>query len=263
MTLVVSEITGFGVVMVGDSAVTVRGAPTRVYTGAAKVQYSHAANVGFAMWGRACVCGEPQDRWLAKFITTISPTESLPSIADRLAANLNQELSNEHRPWSDLRRGIHVAGYVDGLPHLYHVHTGDPAIEEHELRVFRDFPFIHGGGLEGYRTRLETIGGYHLRNGFYEAFGTLFDAVYGYTTVLRQLGFRWPNGSLEHRVSLYRLLVQFLGDTLVADGRLPSVGGEIQALAFTEHGLAIDQLLPPALQPFPCGGHAEFVEFAV
>lgn len=263
MTLVVSEVTGFGIVMVGDSAVTVRGEPTRVYTGAAKIQYSHAANVGFAMWGRACVGGETQDRWLSQFIASIRDSESLPAIADRLAAELNHELVKEGEPWSELRRGIHIAGYVDGLPHLYHIHTGDPAVEEHELRVFKDFPHIHGGGLEGYRTRLQMVGGYHLRNGFYEVFGTLFDAVYQYTTVLRQLGFVWPSGSLDHRVSLYKLLVRFLGDTLVADGRLPSVGGETQALAFTERGLAVDQMQPPSSPAFTCGGHVEFTQIAV
>src|ERR1700675_1780568 len=102
--------------MVGDSAVTVRGEPTRVYTGAAKIQYSHTANVGFAMWGRACVGGQPQDRWLSQFIASIRDPEPLLAIADRIAAELNQELVKEHRPWHELRRGIHIAGYVDGLP---------------------------------------------------------------------------------------------------------------------------------------------------
>jgi hypothetical protein len=259
MTLVVSEVTGFGIVMVGDSAVTVRtDDQPRIYTGAAKVQYSRDANVGFAMWGRACVGGQTQDTWLSQFIASIRTAEPLGVIAQRLADELNAELSREGRPWSELRRGIHIAGYVDRLPHLYHVHTGDPTLPQHELQVFKDFPYIHAEDLDAYRTRLETVGGYHLRNGFYELFGTLFDAVYRYTEVLRPLGFTWPNGSLDHRVSLYRLLVRFVSDTLVADGRLPSVGGEIQALAFTERGLAVDQLQRPVSGSFPCGTQAEF-----
>jgi len=64
MTVVVSEIGRFGIAMVGDSAVTIRagagGMPT-VYDKAAKVQYSPAANMGFAMWGTACVGGITMD----------------------------------------------------------------------------------------------------------------------------------------------------------------------------------------------------------
>jgi hypothetical protein len=260
MTLVITEITGLGVVIVGDSAVTVQTSTgPRVYTGAAKVQYSSRANIGFALWGRACVDGRPADSWLAEFIDScITDGDSLEVVAARLAVELNTALRREKRDWNELRRGIHIAGYVGDLPHLYHIHTGNPEFPQHELRVFKDFPYDNVPNLDEYRRRLATLGGYHLRNGFYEVFGPLFDAIYGYTEVLRQLDFSWPNKSLEHRVSLYRLLVKFISDTLVADDRPPSVGGEIQALGFTARGLTIDQITSPTPGSFPCGTNAEF-----
>jgi hypothetical protein len=57
MTLVVSDISRLGVLMVGDSAVTIkrRNLPDEVESGAVKVQYSEKVNIGVAMWGYANV----------------------------------------------------------------------------------------------------------------------------------------------------------------------------------------------------------------
>ena len=260
MTLVVSEVTGLGIVMVGDSAVTYYEAGMqRASPGVAKVQYAEQANLGFAAWGRACVGQMPMDRWLADFIRSqIGSEDRLETACRKLAAALNSALSAAGPVnWNDHRRGVHVAGFVDGLPHLYHVHTGGDPSAQHELRVFRDFPFGINVTLDDYSARLRTIGGYHLRNGYHQIFGLLFDATYRFTEQLPGLGFRWPDGTLENRVSLYRILVQLISDVLQADGRLPHVAGPIHALAFNETGLQIDQRGAPSTAAFPCGGLAE------
>lgn len=261
MTLVVSEVSGLGIVMVGDGAVTIRPntGPDRVVDGAAKVQYARKANIGFAIWGSACVNMSQMDAWLARFIERHdSQSMGLEGMAKSLASALTEDLSKEADSGERLRRGIHIAGYVDGLPHLYHVHTGDEGTPQHFPRVFKDFPYVRQPDLDAYRERLETIGGYHLRNGYYRMFGTLFDSIYGYTEALKALDFGWPNRSLDDRASLYCLLLRFISDTLEADNRLPSVGGEIQALGFTEAGMMVDKLTEPKEDLFECGGNAEF-----
>ena len=257
MTLVVSEVTRFGIAMVGDSAVTVTNpGPARVITGAAKVQYSPATNIGFAIWGAACVAGERMDVWLSSFIGRIEPGLPLDSVAERLAQELNSGIDRGKQ--SGDRRGIHVAGYVNGLPHLYHLHTGNEGEPQHELRVFKDFPYVHVPSVSEYEHRIKHIGGYQLRSGYHGMFGLLFDSMYRYTETLKQLQFRWPDGGIEDRVQLYQLLIGLLSDTLVAEGRLPAVGGGITAIAFTSDGLVVDQAGTPGAADFPCGHNAEF-----
>lgn len=260
MTLVVSEITRLGVVMVDDSAVTFdEGAGSTVRTGVAKVQYAASANIGFAMWGTACVGSSSMDMWLQEFISTsVDFGDQLEDVASRLADSLNQAIAGSGTvSWNRERRGIHIAGYVDGLPHLYHVHTGGDPNAQHELRVFRDFPFGVPGNLVDFESRLRSVGGYHLRNGFHALFGPLFDAAWTFTSQLPQFGIRWPDGSLENRVSLYRLLSQFIADILVAEGRVTRVAGPFSSLAFDPSGQKIDQLLRPVPGLFPCGSSAE------
>jgi len=69
MTLVVSDISTYGIIMVGDSAVTNRiGKTVSVSSDAAKVQYCGKTNVGFALWGNAGVGSKRMDYWLDDFI---------------------------------------------------------------------------------------------------------------------------------------------------------------------------------------------------
>jgi len=246
--------------MVGDSAVTFdEGAGPSVRTGVAKVQYAARANIGFAIWGRACVGSTSMDLWLRDFIeANVGAGAQLEDVANQLADSLNHALAAAGAvSWNRERRGIHISGYVDGLPHLYHVHTGGDPGAQHELRVFRDFPFGVPGNLTDFELHLKTVGGYHLRNGFHALFGPLFDAALTFTSQLPQFGIRWPGGSLDNRGSLYRLLSQLIADILVAEGQVARVSAPFSTLAFNEMGLMIDQLLIPGSGLFPCGSSAE------
>jgi hypothetical protein len=243
MTIVISELNPWGIAMIGDSAVTIRDAMgPRVREGAAKIHYSPTANIGFAIWGGACVDGKRMDFWMADFLSSMKAAEPLPAVADRLAAELNQELVREGKAWGELRRGIHVAGYHDGLPTLYHIHTGDPALPQHELRVFKDFPDGTKKNRHAYLNELR-VGTYHLRNGYYKMFGPLFDAAYKYSQDLHSLGFKWPYRGLEDRVTFFSLLTRFLADTLAAADFHPGVNATVSAIGFTEAGLQIDKRL--------------------
>ena len=143
MTLVISDITRHGIVMIGDSAITLRQGNTivDVHDGAAKVQYSPEANVGITMWGHGSIDGRTIDAWIADFIkSNIAPGEDLEIIGLRLADQLNADLRQLGKPWNQLRSGFHLAGYKNGLPRLWHIHTGHQDEPQHELRLYRDFP---------------------------------------------------------------------------------------------------------------------------
>jgi hypothetical protein len=112
MTVVVSEVGAYGVGMVGDGAVSImEGGVRSIRNGASKIQYAPCANIGFAIWGRACVGDKAMDRWLADFITAHdSPGLSLRAATDQLVEELNRELLKSGLPWDHHRRGIHIAG---------------------------------------------------------------------------------------------------------------------------------------------------------
>jgi hypothetical protein len=261
MTLVATEVSGLGIVMIGDSAVThYEHGIKKVWNGASKVQYASSANVGFAMWGGGHVDDAPADLWLSRFIgNQVFEQDGLADVCERLAATMNAALSRNGAPdWNRERRGIHVAGYVDGLPHIYHLHTGAENEPQHELRVFKDVPFGVPLTIEEHAERLRDGLGSQLRNGAYRIFGSLFDAMFVFTNEkLPELGFEWPRRTLEDRVSLYTLLVDNISRVLLAEGRLPRVGGEVAAIGFTERGLAIDCRIPLDPVGFPCGKLSE------
>src|SRR4029434_11147718 len=102
MSLVVSDVSNFGIIMVGDSAVTHReNGKLQYLSDAAKVQYSDKANVGFAMWGRVSLPnGVRLDVWLRDFIDNqIERGDAVEAIGEKLAQQLNQLFLDTKSPW--------------------------------------------------------------------------------------------------------------------------------------------------------------------
>lgn len=235
MTLVVTEVSeAFGCVVVGDTAVTIRrpNRPTpEVVLGAEKVHYSPEANIGFAIWGNACLSGQRIDALIGEFASSLARTASPRSAGRDLAAILTRAGQNDGRSWVELRGGVHVCGYQEDVPVLFHVHTG------HELpspqgpfELHEDFPDARGAL-------------YHLRNGYYPMFAPLFDAMQLYGGSLNALGFHWPYETIDDRVSYFSMMVEIIARTLRAAGRLPSVGEQVSAFAFTRNGLQVDKIV--------------------
>jgi hypothetical protein len=55
-------------------------------------------------------------------------------------------------------------------------------------------------------------------------FAALFDGMQHYAAGLQELGFKWPNETVEDRVSYYTIMVDAVARTLEAAGRAPAVG---------------------------------------
>lgn len=229
MTLVITEVSEqFGCIVVGDSAVTLN--KTQIVFGAEKVHYSDRATVGFALWGNACLAGRRVDELVATFVEGLSDTASPRSAGRDLAAFLTDEGKKDGRPWNALRGGVHICGYQDALPVLFHVHTGPnlPAPQ---------------GPFELHEDYLDASGGFHLRNGYYQVFAALFAGMEQYADGLSQLGFKWPHETVEDRVSYNSIMVETVARTLEAAGRHPGVGGVVSAFAFNRNGLQVDKRL--------------------
>ena len=248
MTLVVSEISRLGILMIGDSAITFSqtGLPTVVINGAAKIHYSEKANIGFAMWGNAFVRGQQLDLWLKTFIdTTIIANEDIEIVGQRLTKQIRIELEQEHKPWSDLIFGIHIAGYKDGLPRLWHIHCGHSNEPDHEPRLYHDF-FEDKWSEDYFRATFFPPGGggtasAHLRNGYAPYYGLLFDSLIGYSNNLRGiLGTELPTDTLEGHLQYHKILVKFVAGALVAAGIHPGVNDNLSSISFNQDGIITD-----------------------
>ncbi|MHB8880080.1 MAG: hypothetical protein ACYC69_01065 [Thermodesulfovibrionales bacterium] len=245
MTLVVSEVSEkFGCVVVGDSAVTIG---TKILHGAEKVHYSPDANMGFAIWGNACLAGQRLDMIISSFVSRLESTSTPHSAGQELAALLRSEGQRDGRRWETLRGGIQICGYERSVPVLFHVHTGhEPPEPQGPFQLYEDFP--------------DGRNFCHLRNGYYKMFAPLFDGMQQYAAGLNQLGFKWPNDSIEDRVSYYMLMVETVARTLNAAGRIASVGGNVSAFAFNRDGLQVDKRLPRGVEDI-CGKGSSLVFF--
>lgn len=259
MTLVISDVSSFGVVMVGDSAVTDQSNGA-VSSGAAKVQYSPLANIGFALWGNAHVDHRRLDVWLGEFISTrISRADTVEEIGQRLATDLNSILSSTGQPWRNLVRGIHLTGFRNGVPVLFHVHCGNDNEPAHELRLYRDFPDDQHWS-EAYYRRMLNFSFIHLRNGYHPLFAPLFDRAVQYAGDLRaQFNIQLPHPSIEGRLEFYKQLVRYVAGTLKAARLSQGVNENLSAIAFTEKGLVLDERLPVA----PVSSSPSFDEFFI
>jgi hypothetical protein len=256
MTLVVSDISSLGVIMVGDSAITQKknDGSEEVIPGAVKVQYSSATNIGLAMWGFANVGNKMLDHWIADFINnSIRTNDSVEKVGQEIATQLNSILSTSGNPWKEMVCGIHVAGYRNGLPCLFHVHCGHDNEPAHELRIYKDYPDDQQWS-ERYFNYLLEFGFIHLRNGYHPLFGPLFDRILEYSGQLRvNFNISFPQNTLKGRFEFYKLLVKFVAGTLVASGLYQGVNDILSAVAFNQDGLVFDerielQKVPPKTQ---------------
>lgn len=248
MTLVVSEISRHGIVMVGDSAITYSrgGVVLGVGDGAAKVQYSEKANIGFAMWGNAVIQGQQMDSWIKNFIdSTIEDNEDLELVGQRMCMEVKKAFEKEHRPWSDLIFGIHLAGYKNGLPRLWHIHCGHADKVPHEPNLYHDYPENQNWSEDYYRTLLFSPGGpvsAHLRNGYTPHYAILSKVILEYINSLRQtLGIDLPKDCLEGHLAFQKILVNFVAGALVAAGEHPGVNERLSSISFTQNGIVSDE----------------------
>lgn len=253
MTLVVSDISSHGIVMVGDSAVTIEeNGIQKTESGAVKVQYSRAANIGFAIWGNALVDKKRLDKWLAEYIKNhVHTGDSVLEVAQRLADHLNPILSKSRISWATLRRGIHMAGYREGYPVLFHVHCGPENGPYHELRVHKDFPDDQRWTNEEFEQYLRNAF-IHLRNGYYKIFAPLFDQMLRFASQLRQgLGIDFPPDNLIGRLNFYKILVKFVADVLQVSEIHQGVNDIISFIAFNAEGIVVKEQPPIQKKKLP------------
>lgn len=258
MTLIVSEVSRHGIVMVGDRATRYQcGEHIETKDVASKVFYSKTLNMGFSCWGNASFNGKQMDFWMENFINSqIRPNDTMKQVALNLEQQLQKELSETKKPWEELVFGIHVAGYMDNFPRLWHIHCGHHGEPPHEPRLHFDFPedtdHTSLDILERDMKNAANPLSFHLRNGKLGLFAHLFNSMKNYMASLKQNeGIDFPYNSLEGHLEFYRLLVEFIANMLSATKQKRLISKETTFIAFDKNGLVAKKLLPPQDWGFP------------
>jgi len=256
MTLVMTEVSSYGVAMAADSAVTFSNG--RVYIGAQKLLPVHIINAGLSIWGQGCVKEKDADIWVQNFIQNDVRNEmTLLNMAKILADKLNNEFGGV----IGNRMGIHVGGFdeKDGVrgPAFYHIHNGnfhykigngnidlvpgeDPPIRE--FRVHEDNP-----------PQIYTNNNYPIptRNGDFSIFAILYDQLNPIlNNIQKSAGFNFPSPSnLESRGEFLRFWINITSELYrLSDFRKrvliqpaaagdASIGGPISVLTISPEGI--------------------------
>ena len=175
------------------------------------------------------------DYWLQRFVSSLPASADIDDVADALASDLNAALQPDYRTTGGtaaMRRGVHVAGYIQGIPHLYHIHMGHEEGPYRKLYVQRHYP-DEVPDRRGFLSALET-GLVHTRNGYYRDFVQLFDQAKGH------IGIR---GAHEVRFTIYERLFAEVAD--IADARgLPGVNKVLSVVAFGRDRVILDRRIP-------------------
>ena len=262
MTLVVTTASRFGITLVGDRAVShlVGGQPPTVADQEArKVFHSAAANIALACWGNTDCPGVDYFTWLNTFVDGdirggMSLREVAVLLGQRLTAQLQPLADERHGRWSSLRRGIHLSGYVDGVPCIYHVHTGAPERWHHNPRPYFDYPDEYGGSMETYKAGLASGAYAQLFNGFHELFGVVGESIKPLRERLEEeFELTIPAPTLRAQLEYSRALVRFAAGMLRAADRAPQVSTEVDVIAFNDSGRQHIAELTPDLPPLKAG----------
>lgn len=240
MTLIISEITPFGIAMVADTTYNFKemmpsGAiGSRVLNGARKLQYIPYLNAGISMWGTGrvkSITGEIfTDLWVEDLIRRYQGIDTLESFASALREELERAMGQEDRPL-----GFHLAGYEEQEGHrwpaFFHVRNceGDYASPE-----IHDFVL----GREVGRTKLpDDEEGLVWYNGDYGLYKNIRDGVEKGLSKIRSIsGFEVPHPSLEGRTRYLAGWVRFISDLYECSNLPREIGYEVDCLAIPVEG---------------------------
>jgi hypothetical protein len=240
MTLVLSEITKFGIAMVADSAITTttvmpsKKKIDRVATGIPKLQVIPYLNAGISFWGEGSIpyiggIKHPTDSWLQDFIERHEDAVS----NEEFATELKNELQRlPHRIKEPL--GFHLAGYSTSegkkLPILYNIRNVDGDF----LKGYEPHEFVEG--LEYSPQPIEERLVY-LRNGDYGPYARLSGLMnIGRWLIHEELGLEIPHPSLEGRVSYLTSWIVFISNLYASSKREITIGGDVWALGINPEG---------------------------
>lgn len=248
MTLVLTEISQYGMVMGADSAATCKTllpneqTGYRVLTGVHKLFPIPYLRAGISCWGYGQVGNFETDIWLGDFIRRQQrQSQNLQEFAIQLQDELNRIIPSTQS--GEAEAGFHLGGFVDTdggqTPDFWHIHNGPSQffanIDPHVFNANHDLAAAIEQGIYDPNDRDKI---YITRNGdyqFYAKWWENFEEVI--TKFLRSQGIHVPKQSLQGRVEYVRFPIRSISEIYAMSTRLPSIGGQIITLAIDLNGI--------------------------
>jgi hypothetical protein len=266
LTLIITELSTLGIVMVGDTAQTVesitpRGtAQERAFYGLIKVLPVQKLQAGVSYWGWATMPPGNNERWMDWWLQDfIERRRNEYNTLDEFAQLLETELRRtvprltrdelEQMPAGN--GGVHVAGFVGTgtarYPCFWHIHNGqsqalpDRTIDPQVVNANCDC------SPERFR-ELQQGESYVTRNGEIEAYGSFFGRhLEDYLADLREeLGMIVPAPTLVHHAEFWGAQIKFISALYEASGIVENtvvrqmtktIGDQVTALTIASDGI--------------------------
>jgi hypothetical protein len=235
MTLIISEISKFGIAMVADSAATFeyklpsgKKVPQVLY-GLRKLQPIPYLNAGISMWGLGEIESTPTDVWLNDFIIRNSHIDSIDDFANELARELQRKVGK-----LEIELGFHLAGYVqlngEMLPTFYHIRNVEGNYRDGY--TYDNFSTGHDFPPQQIGDRLKIT-----RNGDYGPYAILVMlSKMALSEIEKDLKLTIPNPSLQGRIAFHAAWVRFVSELYASSGLPKTIGGPVSAIGITPEG---------------------------
>lgn len=240
MTLILTELTQFGIAMAADSTIThtTRGHSYANPNAAEKLQIIPYLNAGISCWGLGQIAGTNTDEWLAHFISKNATLQSLGSFAENLAKALQSEVGPS--PTKQSRLGFHLAGFErhDGRPQpsFYHVHDG-PSTALQRRGVIVD-PSKFNANHDVPPAEFMKYTRWMTRNGDYQLYAQLFGLLEDFFGRAAELGIVIPHSqNLNDRAEYLVFQIRTISDLYRMSNLVPGIGGEIKYVTISPAGI--------------------------
>jgi len=247
MTLILTEISNFGIAMAADSAVT-DITNRRVLTGVRKLQFIDKLKAGISVWGKGMINNTPTDVWLQDFINSqITNYESLYDFAILLQNKLRNHITPinvQNHPLGTI--GFHLAGFVNyqgnPTPTFYHIHNGiSQTLSARGITVNPEIVNANHDLPPEMAQRILSAGGMYLtRNGDFTIYAALFQHLDAFLKNLSRYGILTipDSRNLLERAEWLKFQIRTMSELYrLSNLHLPTIGGKIDTLLITPSGI--------------------------
>jgi len=242
MTLILTELTPLGIVMVGDTAITYENLmpdhtiQSRSLNGITKVIPVSKINAGISCWGWTHVDpfndinGVPIDWWISALLReNHNNYENINELAKILLENLREKIppmtDEEFEEFEYGNGGIHLVGYdnigEDRVPSFWHIHNGRSQRLGDEGINPRIVNANHDVTPEQVRDMFSEGQGYYIVNGENETFNMLVYQLKDFLEARFQVeGVIIPVPNIMARAKFWRAIIVFISNLYQVSGSL-------------------------------------------
>jgi hypothetical protein len=246
MTLILTELSSFGIAMAADSAVTFTQTQTglsyAIPNAAQKLQVIPHLNAGVSCWGLGNIAGMPADQWLSNFINSSTSFTTPQFFANELARQLNSQVPPNVSGQS--RLGFHLAVFEDfngtPTPSFYHIHDGpSTTLQQRDITVNpTQFNANHDVPPQIAQSIFSSGQASITRNGDYILYATIFGLLDSFFRQLQPQGIIIPNSqNLIDRAEYLVFQIRTMTEIYRLSNLIPGIGGGIHYLTINPTGI--------------------------